>query len=117
MAKSKKAMTKSALYAHLAEKSELKKSQIAAVLDHLTAAMTSELKKNGLFTLPGVARFKIRKVCIVADRGMISQGTIEDLEQQGWPYILGARMRRQKEPRLFARHRMRPSHVPDRLRD
>src|SRR5271169_2997183 len=30
---------------------------------------------------------------------MISQNTIDDLEQQGWPYILGARMRRQKEVR------------------
>jgi Transposase DDE domain len=44
-------------------------------------------------------RFRIRKVCIVADRGMISQDTIADLEQQGWPYILGARMRRQAEVR------------------
>jgi hypothetical protein len=44
-------------------------------------------------------RFHIRKVCIVADRGMISQHTIDDLEQQGWPYILGARMRKQKEVR------------------
>jgi Transposase DDE domain len=44
-------------------------------------------------------RFHIRKVCIVADRGMISQSTMDDLEQQGWPYILGARMRRQKEVR------------------
>ncbi len=44
-------------------------------------------------------RFQIRKVCIVADRGMVSQGTIDDLEQQGWPYILGARMRKQKEVR------------------
>jgi transposase len=44
-------------------------------------------------------RFKIRRVCIVADRGMISQETIEDLEQQGWLYILGARMRKQKEVR------------------
>lgn len=42
-------------------------------------------------------RFRIRRVCIVADRGMISQETIDDLEQQGWLYILGARMRRQKE--------------------
>src|SRR6266852_603823 len=42
-------------------------------------------------------RFRIRKVCIVADRGMISEGTITDLEQQGWPYILGARMRKEKE--------------------
>jgi transposase len=44
-------------------------------------------------------RFHIRKVCIVADRGMISQDTITDLEEQGWPYILGARMRKQKEVR------------------
>lgn len=44
-------------------------------------------------------RFQIRQVCIVADRGMVSQDTIADLEQQGWPYILGARMRRQKEVR------------------
>jgi hypothetical protein len=44
-------------------------------------------------------RFHIRQICIVADRGMISQGTVDDLEQQGWPYILGARMRKQKEVR------------------
>jgi hypothetical protein len=44
-------------------------------------------------------KFRIRQVCIVADRGMISQETIADLEEQGWPYILGARMRRQAEVR------------------
>lgn len=44
-------------------------------------------------------RFGIVKVCIVADRGMISQETIDDLDQQGWPYILGARMRRTNEVR------------------
>ena len=44
-------------------------------------------------------RFGILKVCIVADRGMISQETIDDLDQQGWPYILGARMRRCREVR------------------
>ena len=44
-------------------------------------------------------RFHIRQVCIVADRGMVSHNTITDLEQQGWPYILGARMRRQNEVR------------------
>ncbi len=45
------------------------------------------------------SRFGVRKVCIVADRGMISQETIEALEQPGrdWQYILGARMRSQKE--------------------
>jgi hypothetical protein len=44
-------------------------------------------------------RFGVVKVCIVADRGMIGQETIDDLDQQGWPYILGARMRRCKEVR------------------
>jgi transposase len=44
-------------------------------------------------------RFRIRQICIVADRGMISQHTIDDLDQQGWPYILGARMRKQVEVR------------------
>jgi len=58
-------------------------------------------------------RFHIRQVCIVADRGMISQDTIADLEQQGWPYILGARMRRQNEVRqqvLTDRRRFRVVH-------
>jgi len=53
--------------------------------------------------LPVVARlqhrFRVRAVCILADRGMISKQTITDLEQAEPPlrYILGARMRRQKE--------------------
>jgi Transposase DDE domain len=44
-------------------------------------------------------RFGIRRVCIVADRGMISRETIEALEQpgRGWEFILGARMRSQSE--------------------
>jgi transposase len=46
-------------------------------------------------------RFSIRKVIIVADRGMISQETLRELEseQRGWKYILGARMRKHKEVR------------------
>jgi hypothetical protein len=45
------------------------------------------------------SRFGIRRVCIVADRGMISRETIEALEkdERGWQYILGARMRSQNE--------------------
>jgi hypothetical protein len=47
------------------------------------------------------SRFGVRRVCIVADRGMISRETIEALEQdqRGWQYILGARMRAQNEVR------------------
>lgn len=46
-------------------------------------------------------RFRILRVGIVADRGMISEETIAELEASDPPvyYILGARMRRQKEVR------------------
>ncbi len=38
-------------------------------------------------------RFAIGRVCVVADRGMISAATIEGLEERGLEYILGARER------------------------
>jgi len=46
-------------------------------------------------------RFAIRHVCVIADRGMISQSTIEQLqsEERGVHYILGARLRSVKEIR------------------
>jgi len=53
--------------------------------------------------LPVVARMKkrfgVREICILADRGMIRKETIRELEEADPPvrYILGARMRRQKE--------------------
>jgi hypothetical protein len=42
-------------------------------------------------------RFRIVRVCVVADRGMISEKTIGELEKRNLEYILGARMRAQKE--------------------
>jgi len=46
-------------------------------------------------------RFRVRRVCIVADRGMISANTVAALESQelDCDYILGARMRSVKEVR------------------
>ena len=44
-------------------------------------------------------RFRIRRACIVADRGMICDEVVQELEATGRPYILGARMRKQKEVR------------------
>ena len=41
-------------------------------------------------------RFGITAFCIVADRGMISEGTIQKLEKRKISYILGARIRKQK---------------------
>jgi hypothetical protein len=45
-------------------------------------------------------RFPVGEVCIVADRGMISQETTTELEQRQWKYILGVRMRSSKEARV-----------------
>ncbi|MBU4199386.1 MAG: IS1634 family transposase [Kiritimatiellae bacterium] len=44
-------------------------------------------------------RFRVRELCVLADRGMIRKETINELEAVQPPvrYILGARMRRQKE--------------------
>src|SRR5476649_860747 len=42
-------------------------------------------------------RFSIGRVCIVADRGMISAETIAELEARGLFYILGVRERSSKE--------------------
>src|SRR5919199_1667334 len=44
-------------------------------------------------------RFAIGRVCIVADRGMISADTITALEARGLEYILGVRERSSKEVR------------------
>lgn len=44
-------------------------------------------------------RFGIERVCVVADRGLISAETIRELETRKWQYILGARLRSVKEIR------------------
>ncbi len=41
-------------------------------------------------------RFRISRVCVVADRGMISAETIAELEARGLLYVLGARERTDK---------------------
>jgi transposase len=42
-------------------------------------------------------RFGIERMCVVADRGMISQDTIRQMESKGMSYILGVRMRKVNE--------------------
>ena len=44
-------------------------------------------------------KFHIGRVCLVADRGMISEETKKEIKKLGWQYILGVRMRRVKEVR------------------
>ena len=55
-----KAMTKGAIADSLAEKCELKKSVVAKVLNSLAEIGTGEVKKAGIFTIPGLCRIKTR---------------------------------------------------------
>ena len=62
-------------------------------------------------------RFGLTEVCFVADRGMVSRGVIEALEERGMGYILGMRMRTVKEIReQVLRHPGRYREVADNLR-
>jgi len=54
-------------------------------------------------------RFSIGRVCVVADRGMISTETIAALEARGLEYILGVRERNSKEVREVVLNDPKPS--------
>ena len=86
---------------------DLKQMVVGAVLDSAGRPICNELWPGNtadVTALRPVAerlreRFGAGQPCLVADRGMISRATLSWLEGQAapWPYILGARMRKQKE--------------------
>jgi DNA-binding protein HU-beta len=49
-------MTKSQIVAHLAEKAEINKKTIAAVLEELVTLATKEAKSGGQFVIPGLGK-------------------------------------------------------------
>jgi DNA-binding protein HU-beta len=51
-------MTQTAIVSTLADKTGLKKSEIKSVIDAMTELATSEVKKNGEFTVPGFGKLK-----------------------------------------------------------
>lgn len=51
-------MTQTAIVSTLADKTGLKKSEVKTVFDALTELATSEVKKNGEFTIPGFGKLK-----------------------------------------------------------
>merc|ERR1712232_447467 len=60
MKASGKAMTKSGIYASLAEQNEMKPKQCAGIMDSLAALATAEVKKTGKFVIPGLCQIKTR---------------------------------------------------------
>merc|ERR1712217_488303 len=55
-----KAMSKGALAEALATGTEIKKSQCSKVLDALAATATQQVRKAGVFIVPGLCRIKTR---------------------------------------------------------
>jgi transposase len=83
-------------------RSDRRQMIVGAVLDNKGFPLCCEIWPGNIAdvnTLMPVAnrlrkRFGVEKMCIVADRGMISQSTVEAMEARGLNYILGVRMRR-----------------------
>ena len=88
-------------------RSECKQMVLGMVIDGDAIPVCSEMwpgNTTDVTTLDRVAgrlqrRFGVRRVCLVADAGMISKKMIAAVEARGWQYILGARLRRTKEVR------------------
>jgi len=86
---------------------DLKQMIVGAVLDSEGRPLCSQMWPGNtadVTTLVPVVermrnRFGAQRLCVVADRGMISKATMEHLEQSGCGYILGVRMRRTEEAR------------------
>merc|ERR1711925_34733 len=58
--KASSVMTKGALVRMLAEKHEMKTKACSGLLESLATLATTEVKKNGIFTIPGLCRIKTR---------------------------------------------------------
>ena len=51
-------MTQTAIVSTLADKTGLKKSEVKSVIDAMTELATTEVKRNGEFTVPGFGKLK-----------------------------------------------------------
>jgi len=88
---------------------DLKQMVVGAVLDGEGKPVSAEMWPGNTTDVKSLVplakrlrnRFGVGEACLVADRGMISAKTLSWLEddKNRWPYILGARMRKQKELR------------------
>merc|ERR1712188_172155 len=60
MKSASKVMTKGALVRTLAEQHEMKTKVCSGLLESLATLATTEVKKTGIFTIPGLCRIKTR---------------------------------------------------------
>ena len=95
---------------------DLKQMVLAVVIDGEGRPVCTEMlagnTSDSTVLLPVVdrlrGRFAIGRVCVVADRGMISAATIAALEERGLEYILGTRERRDMRVRRIVLENEKP---------
>ena len=77
----KKALTKSQIYANIAEKTELSKKDVTAVFDTLSEMIGSEIGKKsgaGQFTIPGLCKIVVQRKPATKERKGINPFTGEE---------------------------------------
>lgn len=84
---------------------DLNQMIVGAVIDHNGKPICCEMWPGNTTDVQSLIpvtdriqqRFGVVEFCIIADRGMISAGTVGQLEKRKMPFILGARMRKVRE--------------------
>lgn len=69
----KEPLTKTQLFTTIAERTDMKKKEVAAVFDELASIINGHVKRNaaGVFTLPGLLKIKVvRKPATKARKGI-----------------------------------------------
>jgi nucleoid DNA-binding protein len=93
-AAAKKAMTKTQLIQAIAEGAgDVSKRQVKDVIENLVCVGHKQLKKDGLFTLPGFAKFRVVKKPAVKARKGINPFTGEETTFKAKPATKVVRVR------------------------
>lgn len=74
-----KPSTKTEIFSNLAEETGLKKKDIAAVFDSLAGMMQKDLKKVGVFNVPGLMKVKVVHKPAVPEREGVNPFTGEKM--------------------------------------
>lgn len=89
----KKAPTKSEIFGTIAEKTDLAKRDVAAVFEELAVVIQKSLKKNGLFTLPGLCKMTVKRKPATKARKGINPFTGEEMMFKAKPASKAVRIR------------------------
>jgi nucleoid DNA-binding protein len=75
----KKARTKSEIFKAVSEKTGLTRKEVASVFDTMAGEMKRDLRKVGLFTVPGLIKVKVVKKAATKARKGINPFTGEEM--------------------------------------